>query len=110
LVAALFAPPLPRVQRNANGKSFLPNRAFGTLERSPDAPCRRLPPRHCLERAKVTLRPISTNFHSSNWHFKNLRLLGTGLITQILDVNRENVGRLSKTNNILEGCSCFVFN
>jgi hypothetical protein len=69
LFGALFAPLLPRVQRNANGVSFLPDRSFGTLERAADAPCGCLLPRHCLERAKVTLRPITTNFSSSTCHF-----------------------------------------
>src|SRR5690242_19568518 len=71
----LFAQLLPRVQRNANGKGLLPNRAFGTLKRAPDTPCGRLLPRHCLEGAKVALRPIATNPSSSNCHFDSLRLL-----------------------------------
>jgi hypothetical protein len=101
LVAVLFAAPLPRLQRNANGVSLLPNCAFRTLEHAADASCGRLLPRHCLERAKVALRPIATNFSSSNCHFDNL-LVGTASCSTNLELDNEFVMFLSKTNKHAE--------
>ena len=72
----LLAPPLARVQRQADRIGLLPHRAFRALELGADASRVRLRPRHRPERAKVALRPIAAN-SSPGSHFHTLHLVGT---------------------------------
>jgi hypothetical protein len=73
----LLAPPLARIQRQADRVGLLPHRAFGALEFGADAPRRRLLSRHCLERAKIALRPIAADSSPGSCHFHTLHLVGT---------------------------------